>query len=247
MAGRWSVVVSSWVVAGSLACLAIYAAWLLVRMRTAAEQKRLVRAICSQGGIVRYAHEYIRSVPQPSPTLTSIFGLDFCARVTEVRFPKGSATDTVLRTASGLRSLESLYVGDSSITDAGLEHVASLRNLTDLSLCGTEVSDTGMKWLRGLTHLRYLDLDRTKVTDAGLEALEGLHELNVLHVCGTRVTDVGLATLRGLPKLQVLNVTAGGGSGLDASKAKRALPRCWINGMDDTGKEIWFTKPDDGF
>lgn len=237
MARRWFVVAVVMVLAGSLACLAI-CSWLLLRMRTAAEQKRLVQEIRSYGGTVRYAYEYIGSVPQPSPELTSIFGVDFCADVTEVTFPAGTATDFAMRRVSDLGRLESLYVGGSPITDAGVEHVASVKKLTDLSLRGTCVTDAGMKSLSSLTRLRYLNLDQTNITDSGLAALEGLDELHVLSVCGTHVTEVGLARLGCLPKLGILTVTVGHDSGLDRSRLKRALPRCLIYGRDEKGATV---------
>ena len=214
-------------------------AWPLVGdLRKAAKQKCLVQAIRSQGGKVRYAHEYIRAAPQPSPLWTSIFGLDSCADVTDVHFPRGTATDDQLRLVSGLPKLQDLYVGDSPITDAGLEHIASLKELANLSLCGTEISDAGLKSLSGLKHLRYLNLDRTKVTDAGLEALEGLEELHFLCVCRTRVTEAGLARLACLPKLGVLNVSAGSDGGLVARRLKHELPSARSYGIDDSGKTV---------
>jgi hypothetical protein len=232
-------ITASLIAAVSVACLAACAR-LVVGVRAAAEQKRLVQEIRSHGGKVRYAYEYIRSVPQPSPLLVSIFGLDFCADVTEVGFPKGTATDALVRATSRLRSLESLIVLDSPVTDAGLESVASLRKLASLTLCGTEVGDAGIKWLRGLTRLRFLDLDRTKVTDSGLAELHELGELHCLLVRRTRVTEDGLANLRSLPLLDVVNVSVGGDRGLDVSRLQRALPRCLICGEDDMGRTAYY-------
>jgi hypothetical protein len=212
--------------------------WLLVSVRAAAEQKRLVQAITSQGGEAIYAYKRDKGVPEPSPTLTSLFGVDFCADITEVIFPKGNATDAVMRTVSGLRELESLCVSDSPITDAGLEHVASLKKLVDVSLCGTDVSDAGMKSLSGLSRLHCLYLDRTKVTDAGLEALEGLVALHILSVRKTHVTEVGLARLQCLPKLGLLQVTVGRDGELDTSRLRRALPGCLVYGKDENGVDV---------
>ena len=63
------------------------------------------------------------------------------------------------------------------MTDAGLKELAGLKSLQTLDLGDTQVTDAGLKELAGLKSLQTLDLSDTKVTDAGLKELAGAEEL----------------------------------------------------------------------
>lgn len=54
-------------------------------------------------------------------------------------------TDKGLACVSGLKDLETLYLGNTSVTDTGLKHLEQLNKLDELSLLYTKVSDKGAK------------------------------------------------------------------------------------------------------
>ena len=57
---------------------------------------------------------------------------------------------------------------------AGLRHLQGLKKLQRLYLGGTSVSNIGVGYVQALGHLEVLDLSDTLVTDAGLEPLSVL-------------------------------------------------------------------------
>jgi hypothetical protein len=243
MTRHWIVLVRILIIVIFLLCLG-YGCRLLAVIHEAEEQREAISEIKNKGAEVRYAYEYMREVPKPSATLTSIFGLDFCANVTDVHFPKGTADNSQLITVSKLKKIESLYLGDNPITDKGLKYVATLKDITELSLCGTNISDAGMKYLSRLSNLYYLDIDRTNITDDGLESLEENDKLGFLSVCGTHVTESGLGKLVRLPKLKILRVTVGGKKGINTENLKRLLPKCFISGINEKDETVISITPD---
>ena len=113
-------------------------------------------------------------------------------------------TDAGLRELARLKSLQWLHLGRTKVTDVGLKELARLKSLQSLVLWGTQITDVGLKELSGLTNLQSLFLHRTQVTDAGLKELARLKSLQSLHLGRTKVTDVGLKELAGLKSLQSL-------------------------------------------
>ena len=56
--------------------------------------------------------------------------------------------DAGLKELAGLKSLVSLYLGETQVTDAGLTELKGLKNLRSLDLCNTEVTESGVMELR---------------------------------------------------------------------------------------------------
>ncbi|HVT29164.1 MAG TPA: hypothetical protein VHE81_14205, partial [Lacipirellulaceae bacterium] len=139
--------------------------------------------------------------------VTTLLGNDAFVRITEVnlanRRPVG---DDVLRSLTGLRSLEQLTLDYTQITDDGLASLQSLHALHDLSLRYTNVSDRGARYLSTLPNLQHLTLTGTKISDAGADELARLKQMQSMYIRWTRISDNGAERLRqALPECKVFH------------------------------------------
>ena len=130
---------------------------------------------------------------------------------------------------SGLTSLETLVLSQTSISDAGLKHLSGLASLQGLHLSQTSISDAGLSHLSGLTSLEWLDLSQTSISDAGLSHLSGLTSLQVLILSQTSISDAGLSHLSGLTSLEHLNLSQTSISGAGLSHLSGLASLEWLN------------------
>lgn len=121
---------------------------------------------------------------------------------------RSSISDEGLRYLKGLGKLEFLGLwSNGQLTDKVLRHIKDLRQLKALRLEDAQITDEGLGKLKEsgmLGRLEFLSLNRTQVTDAGLVHLAGSGELKELYLAGTGAGDEGLRHLAGLVKLEVL-------------------------------------------
>jgi len=121
---------------------------------------------------------------------------------------RSSVSDEGLRYLKGLGKLEFLGLwSNGQLTDKGLEHIKDLGQLKALCLDDAQITDEGLGKLKEsgmLARLEFLSLNRTQVTDGGLEHLAGSGELKELYLAGPGAGDGGLRHLAGLAKLEVL-------------------------------------------
>ncbi|MBN2578130.1 MAG: protein kinase [Pirellulales bacterium] len=115
-------------------------------------------------------------------------------------------TDESLKRLKGLKSLEWLNIGNTSVTDAGLEHLKGLESLFRLGVSRTAVTNDGLKAICALKHLRILSLADTRVNDSGLAHLQDLPDLQILGLQGAAVTDAGMEHLPRCRSLRSLNL-----------------------------------------
>ena len=119
--------------------------------------------------------------------------------------------DDGMKALGGLRHLESLKIGTSSVTDAGMDALRNLTNLRQLDLAtGDGVTAVGLANIWELKKLRSLRLgisDQLQCSvDDVLAHVSALSELEELSIAGT-LTDKGLKQLVGLKKLRRLDLT----------------------------------------
>jgi internalin A len=105
---------------------------------------------------------------------------------------------------SGLTSLETLDLCDSSADNGLLASLADYQNLSFLNLSGSDVTDDAMAVVGGFAQLRSLDLEDTCVSDVGLAHLARLQNLTRLNLTGTVVTDDALRFLAENQGLELL-------------------------------------------
>jgi thiol-disulfide isomerase/thioredoxin len=121
---------------------------------------------------------------------------------------RSSISDEGMRYLKGLTGLEALGLwSNSQITDKALEHIRDLGQLKALRLDDAQITDEGLGKLKEsglLARLEILSVNRTQVTNVGLVHLAGSSRLKELYLAGTGVGDGGLAHLAQLGKLEVL-------------------------------------------
>lgn len=140
--------------------------------------------------------------------------------------------DDTMACLEKLSSLQTLWMGDTSVTDKSLHKLYYHYQLQELSLNGcSQITDQGLAFLRAFPQLRTLFLGRTtQLTEKGLRSLEFLpglewvelpiglrsneglaaleknKELQTLVLDGGTVDDTGLQSLRSLEKLSYLSL-----------------------------------------
>jgi hypothetical protein len=142
-------------------------------------------------------------------------------------------SDGGLQNLVGLRSIQALRLGASSLSDTGMASVCSLTTLTELGIGGTKVTDPGLEHLDNLKNLKILNLANCQVGGAGLFQVGRLTELDKLHLGGVQVGDTGLATLAGLNKLTFLSLVdnfRATDAAMDRLKSLGNLQLIWLKG-----------------
>lgn len=140
--------------------------------------------------------------------------------------------DDTMSCLEKLSSLQTLWMGDTSITDRSLYKLYYHYNLRELSLNGcSQITDQGLAFLKAFPQMQTLFLGRaTQLTEKGLRSLEFLpglewvelpvglrsnegvaaleknKELQTLVLDGGTVDDTGLQSLRSLKKLSYLSL-----------------------------------------
>jgi hypothetical protein len=170
-----------------LVLILLIAGWLGWIVHRARAQRDAVAAILKLQGTVKYDWERKdgRNLPNGKPWwpgwLVSLFGIDYFARVTQVRL-----------------------VAVHELSDSELVHISNLSGLEELDLHRSPVTDARLSYLAGLTDLQSLTLFHTPVSDTGLVRLTKMHRLRTLSIEDTSVTDSGAAALqKALPKLSI--------------------------------------------
>jgi hypothetical protein len=154
---------------GLIALVLIVGGWLGWMARSAQVQRDAVAAIRRSGGWVWYDWHFKNGI------------ID---RTAQPWAPKWLANpvDAGLAHLAGLRSLQSVELGDIRVTDAGLKHLEKMTDLRDWGLFGTSVSDAGLAHLAGLRSLQSVELGDTRVTDAGVQELQkALPDAKIFH------------------------------------------------------------------
>lgn len=121
---------------------------------------------------------------------------------------RSSVSDEGFRCLEGMGQIESLGVwSNNQLGDKTLGHIGGLGRLKELRFDDGQVTDVGLEKLKEsglLARLEFLSLNRTQVTDSGLGYLVESDRLKELQLAGTGVGDEGLAHLARLGKLEVL-------------------------------------------
>lgn len=115
------------------------------------------------------------------------------------------ATDRMLALLSGIKTLKTLWITESSVTDAGLEHLSGLDQLEAIVIRSAAFTGSGLKALAKLPKLNYIECERAGVTDQGLSELPKFTQPIDLDLSGTSVTDAGfkhLKRFKGLKKFE---------------------------------------------
>lgn len=135
--------------------------------------------------------------------------------------------DRDVQNLAGIRSLETLSLGDTAITDAGLGFLRTLPNLRELNLAGTKVRDAGMVTVGMISGLEVLLLGGTRIGDKGIVYLSRLTNLRRLGLAFTQVTDQGIAALSGLKRLEWINPYD---TKITDNAIRQFWPQCQIEG-----------------
>lgn len=115
-------------------------------------------------------------------------------------------SDSSLRMVHKLRSLQHLYLRETSVTDAGVIHLQDLPQLSVLDLSQTRITDDALSVVSTIPKLRILALDRTDISDAGLLRLQDASDLTVVHITDNpNITPDAISALKdSVPGLQVV-------------------------------------------
>ena len=117
---------------------------------------------------------------------------------------------------------------DNNISDDGLVHLSGLRNLQQLGLGLTTIGDDGLVHLSRMPRLQVLVLTSTRITDRGLGHLAGLSKLQELYLSNTQITDTGLTHFKHLSELRKLLLDGTHVTKSGVAELQKALPDCII-------------------
>jgi hypothetical protein len=105
---------------------------------------------------------------------------------------------------SGCRSLQRLYLDETSVVSDSLRALSSCAELSLLSLNDTFVGGAGLNHLRELPRLETLCLVNTNVSDADVESVSILRNLRILALAGSRMSRRGInALVHSLPQCAI--------------------------------------------
>ena len=180
------------------------------RAYRARQQRTIVQAIQSVGGIVTYDYENTRGnwvVTSDGLTiprwLEKLVGRDMCGKVTHAYISDATDQDII---ALKFRGIEQVSFAGTQITDKSLPSICQSKNLTHLNLWGTKVTDEGLRELHQLPRLETLDLTDTRVSDRGLATLAEMKNLKTIILIRCTVTTTGIERLiKSLPHVRLIH------------------------------------------
>lgn len=103
--------------------------------------------------------------------------------------------ETALTIAETFKSLEELYLRQTSITNMGVQHLSRLETLKILTLDGSLVTDGMADSIRKMKQLKWLSVENCAIGDDTLAAVSECPDLWYLMLINTPVTDKGIVHL----------------------------------------------------
>lgn len=184
-------------------------------------------------GLKELRHLHLRSIGLAATRITDagVAHLKNMEDITQLRLDDTSITDTGLANISGLKRMYNLDLDNTRITDKGLRHLGAMSNLHFLDIGSPNITDAGMKHLTGFKKLESLSLANASITEVGLRELAEMPALKTLILSGSQLSPAmldQLATTDGLTRIDLYDC---GVTFEEASRLKRALPKCLVQGV----------------
>jgi len=184
-------------------------------------------------GLGELRHLQLRSIGLASTRITDagLLHLQAMENMTQLHLDDTSITDAGLANIRGLKRMYNLDLGNSMITDNGLRHLGAMSNLHFLDIGGPNITDAGLKHLKGFKKLESLNVAKASITEVGLRELAELPALRTLILSGAQLSSAAvdqLATMDGLSRIDLYDC---GITFEEASRLKKALPKCLVQGV----------------